>query len=57
MLRGEQPTTQGLKDSVGLMANYDYKLDQIVENHASYVATGEVLVGHTVDKLLRDASS
>jgi len=45
-------STQGIKESLGLMVNYLYDLKQIESNHEAYVKTGKLAVTKSVRNLL-----
>lgn len=44
---------KGMKQSLGLMINYLYKLDEIEANHETYSATGKVAVSSDIKALLK----
>lgn len=44
---------KGLKQSLGLMVNYLYKLDEIETNHEAYSATGKVATSSEIRSLLK----
>lgn len=46
-------STKGMKQSLGLMINYLYKLDEIETNHESYSGTGKVAVSSDIRGLLK----
>ena len=46
---------QGMQRSLGLMANYLYKLSDIEKNHEAYVGQGEILCSASVKFLLKKA--
>lgn len=54
---GANPTDRGLRESLGIMVNYEYAMDQIEANHSAYVSDGRIaaapevwrLMGRTVD--------
>jgi malonyl-CoA decarboxylase len=44
---------KGLQQSAGLMVNYQYRLDDIEENHEAYEGEGKVAMSSPVSKLLK----
>lgn len=46
-------SAKGMKQSLGLMINYLYKLDEIETNHEAYSATGKVAVSSEIRGLLK----
>ena len=44
---------KGFKQSAGMMVNYYYKLDDINENHETYVSGGEIKTSKAVKALLK----
>ncbi|HTY70108.1 MAG TPA: malonyl-CoA decarboxylase [Alphaproteobacteria bacterium] len=44
---------KGLQQSAGLMVNYQYRLDDIEENHEAYEGEGKVAMSSAVAKLLK----
>ncbi len=44
---------KGMKQSLGMMINYLYKLDEIEANHEAYSATGKVAVSSDIKALLK----
>ena len=49
------PSARGIKQSVGLMANYVYELGQLQRNHELYSRSGEVSSSRRVERLARQA--
>jgi malonyl-CoA decarboxylase len=49
------PSARGIKQSVGLMANYVYELGQLQRNHELYTRSGEVVSSRRVERLARQA--
>ena len=49
------PSARGVKQSVGLMANYVYELGQLQRNHELYERSGEVASSRKVERLARQA--
>jgi malonyl-CoA decarboxylase len=49
------PSTRGIEQSVGLMANYVYVLGDLQRNHESYVRSGEVSCARRIERLARQA--
>ena len=47
---------RGLKQSAGLMVNYQYNLSDIEENHETYAREGRVIVSSSVKRLLQTPS-
>ncbi|NKC14749.1 MAG: malonyl-CoA decarboxylase [Gammaproteobacteria bacterium] len=46
---------QGMKRSAGLMVNYQYRLDEVDENHEAYSGEGRIAAAAPVSRLLRGA--
>src|SRR6516165_2414132 len=46
---------KSMRESVGIMVNYLYRLDDIEENHEAYANTGEVVASNSVKKLLKNS--
>ena len=44
---------RGIKQAAGVMVNYQYKLDEIEDNHEAYAREGRVVIGDGVKRLLR----
>jgi malonyl-CoA decarboxylase len=44
---------RGIKQAAGVMVNYQYKLDEIEDNHEAYAREGRVVIGDAVKRLLR----
>ena len=44
---------EGIKQSLGMMVNYEYKLNRIEPNHEKFVQAGEVVAAPRVKRLLR----
>ncbi len=44
---------KGLRQSVGMMVNYRYRIDDIEENHESYERDGRIVAASSVRSLLR----
>jgi len=46
-------STRGLKQSAGLMVNYQYRLDDIEANHEAYAREGKIAISRAVKRLLK----
>jgi|SRR5665213_1464490 len=44
---------KGLRDSAGIMVNYQYRLEDIEKNHEAYANDGEVIASNPVKRLLK----
>jgi malonyl-CoA decarboxylase len=44
---------KGLRESAGIMVNYQYRLDDIEKNHEAYANRGEIAASSAVKKLLK----
>lgn len=51
------PSAKGLRQSLGIMVNYVYALDEVEKNHESYVNRHVVARSPAVDRLVRYADS
>ena len=47
------PSTKGMKDSLGTMVNYVYDLSRVEHNHENYVRSDKVICSSQVKKLLK----
>ena len=43
----------GLRQSAGLMVNYEYRLDDVEENHEAYEGEARIVTSSAVAKLLK----
>jgi malonyl-CoA decarboxylase len=48
-------SAKSMRESVGIMVNYVYRLDDIEENHEAYANNGEVVASSAVKKLLKNS--
>ncbi len=46
-------SSNGLKQSAGILANYVYDLDEIIKNHEEYSSNHKIVVAPTIKKLAR----
>lgn len=46
-------SSNGLKQSAGILANYVYDLDEIIKNHEEYSSNQKIVVAPTIKKLAR----
>ena len=46
-------SANGLKQSLGMMVNYGYRLNEIEANHEAFTATGEIAISPEIRKLVR----
>ena len=48
------PSPRGLRESAGIMVNYQYRIEAIEENHSAYLATGKISASDSVWRLVGD---
>ncbi|MCO5125572.1 MAG: malonyl-CoA decarboxylase family protein, partial [Rhizobacter sp.] len=51
------PSSRGLKQSLGIMVNYRYEPDEIEANHEAFVKEGRIVAAPRVHRLARGRSA
>ncbi len=51
---GANPSVRGLRESAGMMVNYEYRVGELEENHSGYVSRGEIQASERVWRLIEE---